>query len=103
VEPGSAGLVAPASNSRPVENVDSFFVAAPLRISVKPVDSKTIQGSYAGDHRAPSQDTAAASLRTASGSDRGPRDGAGQAPLSGRTPAPSAPVSFPPNSDDAGA
>ena len=95
VEPGSAGLIAPAGNNRPVENVDSFYVAAPVAVNVKPVDSKTVQGSYAGDHRSKPGDVAASSLRTASGSDKGPRDGMGQFPLGGRVPAPSAPQSFP--------
>lgn len=47
----------------------------------RPVDSRTIEGSYAGDHRAPSRDTAAASLGAASGSSKDPRAAVGQAPF----------------------
>jgi hypothetical protein len=46
-------------------------------ISTKPVDSKTLAGSYAGDHRAPSSDTAKASL-DASADNGGPRNAVGQ-------------------------
>ena len=95
VAPGSAGLCSPAPGRGPIENVNSMFVAAPVAVSVKPTDSKTIQGSYAGDHRAATRDTAAASLRTASGSETGPRGPVGQFPLGAKVPAAPAPQSFP--------
>lgn len=47
---------------------------------IKPVDSKTLQGSYPGDHRA---QAAPAVLPN----NPGPREATGQFPLSSRTPA----------------
>jgi hypothetical protein len=52
----------------------------------KPVDFRSIAGSYAGDHRAPSSDTAKDSLNQAAGVNRGPRDGQGQFPLGSKSP-----------------
>jgi hypothetical protein len=52
----------------------------------KPVDFCSIAGSYAGDHRAPSSDTAKDSLNQAAGVNRGPRDGQGQFPLGSKSP-----------------
>ena len=46
-------------------------------ITVKPVDSKTITGSYAGDHRSPSRDTVKESLNRAA-DNGGPRSAVGQ-------------------------
>lgn len=46
-------------------------------VTVKPVGSKTLTGSYPGDHRAPSKDVAAQSLATAA-DNGGPRNRVGQ-------------------------
>ena len=55
--------------------------------AVKPVDSKTLGGSYPGDHRAKA---APAVLPN----NPGPREAVGQAPLSGKQAASSKPESF---------
>ena len=56
-------------------------------IGVKPVDSRTVEGSFPGDHRAPSRDSAAASLRSAA-DNGGPRNPAGQARLTNKLDTP---------------
>jgi hypothetical protein len=67
-------LTAPAT-----DNINSGFTCgsqlpAP---AAKPVDFKTVVGSYAGDHRSPSVDTAKASLDAAA-DNGGPRNPVGQ-------------------------
>jgi len=79
VTPGTAGPIAPAPNSREAATVSGMAVAAPLGISVKPVDRRTIEGSYPGDTRA---QAAPAVLPN----QPGPREARGQTKLSGRTP-----------------
>ena len=48
---------------RPSENVSGMNSGAGRSINVRPVDCHTVQGSTPGDHRAPSPDTAKASLQ----------------------------------------
>jgi len=90
VQPGIARPIAPAANNREAASVDGMYVAAPLSVSVKPVDSRTIEGSYAGDHRAKGADAKMPNQP-------GPRDGAGQAHLNSKLDkldAASKPVNF---------
>jgi hypothetical protein len=93
VEPGSAGLCSPAPNSRPIEDVNAMFVSAPVTVRIKPVDSRTVEGSYPGDHRA----KAAPAVMP---NQPAPRSAVGQAPAGGRIPAAPAPQSFPGNLAD---
>lgn len=79
VEPGTAGPIAPAPNSREAATVGGMAVAAPLRVSVAPVDRRTIEGSTPGDFRAKA---APAVLPN----QPGPREAKGQTKISGRTP-----------------
>lgn len=46
----------------------------------RPVDSRTLTGSYPGDHRQPSKDVAKSALHQAAEGQRGPRSSAGQFP-----------------------
>jgi hypothetical protein len=52
--------------------------------AIKPTDFRTIEGSYAGDHRFNPGDVATGAVNKAAG--KGPREGMGQTPISGRTP-----------------
>jgi len=79
VEGSNPRLASPTANNRDAATVGGMAVGSPVSASAKPVDSKTIQGSYPGDHRAPSQDTAKASLFKAA-DNGGPRASVGQFP-----------------------
>jgi hypothetical protein len=96
VEGRNARLISPAANNRDAGIVSGLAVDSPVAVSVKPVDSKTITGSYAGDHRAKAAPAAMPA-------NPAPRQPVGQFPNSGRTPAASTPQSFTSNADsDAG-
>jgi hypothetical protein len=56
----------------------------------KPVDFRSVEGSYAGDHRSKPGDVAAASLAKAA-SNGGPRAAVGQAPFGRNTSSPASP------------
>jgi hypothetical protein len=66
--------------SRPSASVSGLNAGSGRGISVKPVDRRTIQGSTAGDFRAPSKDTAKNSLHQAAEGQGGPRSSTGQFP-----------------------
>jgi len=68
------------AGSRPPENVSGLNAGSGRAIAVKPVDSRTIEGSSPGDHRAPSSDTAKSSLHQAAEGQGGPRSSTGQFP-----------------------
>jgi hypothetical protein len=93
VTPGTAGPIAPAPNNREAASVSGFAVAAPLAVTVKPTDSRTIEGSYPGDHRAKAAD---AKLPA----NPAPRTPVGQAYLNSKIPAATTPQSFPGNLTD---
>lgn len=67
-----------------------------LGAEVRPVDRRTLEGSYNGQTKNFDEvgDVAAASLAQASGSDKCPRCPVGQFPLSGKQAPTSAPQSF---------
>jgi hypothetical protein len=77
VTPGTAGPIAPAPNNREAATVGGMAVAAPLAVSVKPVDRRTIEGSTPGDFRARAADAVLPNQP-------GPRDAKGQAQLNGK-------------------
>jgi len=64
----------------PISKRESSGVPNP---TVRPVDFKTIEGSYAGDHRVPARDGVTSAL-DAIANPPGPRDAHTQAPLSGK-------------------
>ena len=66
--------------SRPSASVSGLNAGAGRGIAVKPVGSRTIEGSTPGDHRAPSKDTAKNSLHQAAEGQGGPRSSRGQFP-----------------------
>jgi hypothetical protein len=68
------------AGSRPPENISGMNAGGGRAISVKPVDSNNLEGSNQGDHRAPSTDSAKASLQRAANGAGGPRGTAGQFP-----------------------
>lgn len=68
------------AGSRPPENVSGLNAGSGRATSVKPVDSRTIEGSTPGDHRTASKDTAASSLHQAAEGQGGPRSTRGQFP-----------------------
>ena len=88
---GSAGLCSPnnadGAAARPIESVNSMFVSAPVAVSIRPVDRKTIEGSTPGDFRAKAAPAVLPNQPA-------PRSAVGQANLSGKIPAPSAPTNF---------
>jgi len=61
----------------------------PTPIVVKPVDFKTITGSYAGDHRAPALAT---DITAFAKNSPNPRENVGQFPLGKNTPSGPAPI-----------
>ena len=87
VEGRAASLCSPAGNNRDPRFVAGMACDSPVAPTIKPVDRLTIEGSTPGDFRA----TAAPAVLP---NQPGPREAKGQTPLSGRTPAPSAPQSF---------
>jgi hypothetical protein len=66
--------------SRPAGDVSGLNAGSGRGIAVRPVDSRTIQGSTPGDHRAPSSDVAKGSLHQAAEGQGGPRAVTGQFP-----------------------
>lgn len=65
------------SSGREAASVSGMSVTGRAQEAAKPVDFKTITGSYAGDHRSPSKDTAKDSLNRAA-DNGGPRSAPGQ-------------------------
>jgi|SRR5208283_164176 len=76
VSPNSAA----GADSRPSSNVSGLNAGAGRAINVRPVDCLTVTGSTPGDHRAPSPDTAAASVQHAAVGVGSPRARVGQFP-----------------------
>jgi hypothetical protein len=76
----AARMVSPAANSREGATVSGMAVDSPTPAGVKPVDSKTFQGSYPGDHRNNPGDVAKVSLDRAAVGAGSPRGLAGQFP-----------------------
>ena len=96
---GSAGLCKPnnadGAAARPIESVNQMFVSAPVAVSVAQVDHKVIEGSHGGGSDFRKQ--ASPAVLPANPAPRAPK---GQAYLNSRTPAASAPQSFPGNLSD---
>lgn len=76
VKPGLVNGVSPSN--RESASVSGMCVAGRAQESAKPVDRRTIEGSYPGDSRSKPGDTAAASLRSAA-DNGGVRQPVGQA------------------------
>jgi len=93
VQHGSAGPVSPAPNNRENATVGDMYVAAPVTVSVKPVDRKTLEGSTPGDFRAKAADAKMPNQPA-------PRQPVGQASLNSKLDAASKPISF--NSENVG-
>ncbi len=95
VQGSSARLISPnlanGAASRPVESVNSMFCSAPVAVSVRPVDRKTVEGSTPGDFRAKG-------VQPVMPANPAPRQPVGQANLNSRIPAAPA-TSFPDESD----
>jgi len=84
ISPGKMNGVSPTPDSC----TSNFGNVQSVPVSVRPVDRKTLEGSYAGDSRQKGTDAKMPQ-------NPGPREGMTQAPLSGKqSPAP-APASFP--------
>ena len=77
VEGRAASLISPAANNRESASVNQMSVGAPVAPVVRPVDRKTLEGSYPGDTRAHAHDAVLPNQP-------GPRDPKGQAQLNGK-------------------
>jgi hypothetical protein len=94
---GTVGLYSPRPNDRPVESVNQMSVSAPVAVGVKQTDHRALEGSNApNDFRAKGAPAVIPQMPAV-------RSAVGQARLNSRLDAASASVTFPPNSDNAGA
>jgi hypothetical protein len=96
VQGRAATLCNPAANNRPLETVSGMACDSPVAPLVRPVDRRTIEGSYPGDTRA----KAAPAVMPANPA---PREPMGQFPNGKFCKSAPAPASFPADADsDAG-
>src|ERR1700722_12789412 len=77
VEGSAARPISPAANNREAASVSGMAVNSPVAVSAKPVDRRTIEGSYPGDTRAKAAPAVMPNMPA-------PRTAVGQASLNSR-------------------